>query len=132
MLKNPNHANETWSVGEACYYHETWSDAIHEARIKAIERVHGTATVHDAVNGVDTTQKLENLFKTHSEGMDALVKAHDAQIKEYEDSVTTVQELLQFALDHPIASASGEYTDWEARAAFIARAEALLGVQLRN
>ena len=132
MLINPNHAAETWSVGDTCYFHEKYNDAIFEGTIKNIERVHGTATIHGSVTHRGTFDApLDRLFKTHAAGMAALQASHDARQKKYEDSIQTVQDLLQFALDHPVAKAE-EYTNWEARAAFIARAEALLGVDLKN
>lgn len=131
MLLNPKYAAESWRPGDECYFHEAHSDSIVRGEIAGIERVRGVATIRGETTPGTHERRLECLFHTHADGMAALCARNDARRRDYEASIETLEDLLQFALDHPVARVE-EQTDWEARAAFIARARELLGVELRN
>lgn len=61
------------------------------------------------------------IFPTYNQLISEINKRDEEQIKEYYDSIKTLQDLIKFSLDNCISCAE-EYTDWRAREAYIRRA----------
>lgn len=61
------------------------------------------------------------IFPTYEQLISEINKRHEEQVKEYYDSIKTLQDLMKFPL-HNCISCAEEYTDWRAREAYIRRA----------
>lgn len=61
------------------------------------------------------------IFPTYEQLISEVKKRHEKRVKEYYDSIKTMQDLIKFPLDNCISCAE-EYTDWVAREAYIRRA----------
>lgn len=120
-----------WKPGDVCYMYATWSDRVMEAKVESVSYDGQTVTLASLTMDHLIAVPFAKIFPTFDSAMGALCEVNDAIKKEYESGITSVPELLQFALDNTVSQAE-EYTDWEARAAFIARARALLGIELKS
>lgn len=120
-----------WKIGDVCYLYEPWSDAIIDAKIKAICIAKTNHTVNITGRPASDCISITRIFPTFNEAMTALYEANDKLKVAYESRIKSAQDLLQFALDENV-SKSEEYTNWEARAAFITRAKELLNIELKN
>lgn len=61
------------------------------------------------------------IFPTYEQLISEIHKRHEEQVKEYYDSIKTLQDLMKFPLSNCIGCAE-EYTNWVAREAYIKRA----------
>lgn len=67
------------------------------------------------------TYALEHLYTSADEAYDAVNQERNNRINSYKAEITDITSLVRFALNHCVAYAE-EYTDLEARTAFIERA----------
>ena len=126
MLENKYYSMD-WNAGNICFYHETWSDEIHEARIRKISG--DVATLHDEDIGCELSQPMTHIFKDKESAMRALEDSHGARVKEYCSRIDSVEDLVRFAYDEVVSTAE-EYTNWDARKAYAVMAKKLLGIRL--
>ena len=133
MLKNPN-AKTDWSVGDQCFYQETWSQNIVSGIITNLAGTGEamTATVNGGKEFPGCVQRpVDTLFATKDDAMMAVTQSSMAKVAAYEQEMPDLNAVLQFAWTHPIATCE-EYTDWEARRAYQNRVFALTGIELTD
>lgn len=80
-------------------------------------------------NGMKKQCLLSALFETQKEAIRALQNMHQEKINKYKSEIHNVEELIQFSFKHTVSLAE-EYTDWEARQAYIERTQELTGLSL--
>lgn len=133
MLTNKNFRTD-WKVGDTCFIHEHWTDSIHRAVIRKIEKDgegRTAYTVDDKEVPGTTGRYAECLFSTREEGIAAMDAENAGRQAAYEAEITDVESLVRFAYGHNVHPCE-EYTDHEARAAYKKRAEELLGIALED
>lgn len=122
-----------WKPGDTCYLYVPWCESIGEAKVESVCAADQTVALSSPAIGDHPSIPFYDLFTTAKTATAALSKANNALRKEYEASITSVPKLLQFALDEKVSiSETEEYTDGQARAAFISRAKDLLGIRLKD
>ena len=128
MLLNPNASNE-WTVGDFCFYHELWSDAINKALITNIAA--DTVYIRDTVNGGTVAHPMNCIFKTEEDGLAAFEAENEARVNEYCSRINTIEDLVRFAFDETVSLAE-EYSNMNARNAYAKKAKELLGIELED
>lgn len=122
-----------WKPGDACYAYVPWACLITNATVASVSTADQTVSLSCPFAGDPAGIPFYRLFPTEKSANKALRKANYELRKAYETRITSVPELLQFALDEKVSiSKAEEYTDGLARAAFISRAKALLGIKLKD
>lgn len=111
-----------WKAGDICYYHAAGAGSIQAQRVV-------TAAGKIAYLDDGTAVRAEYLFDTRAAAFQGWRDAQKDLQAAYEAGIATVRDLLQFALDHPVAH-MGIYSDNAARTAFMNRARDLLSVDL--
>lgn len=115
-------------IGNKIYFQEPWTGACTAAVIKDIKltedgKPYFTVNCTDGdVGSIDCMP--EECYQTKEECNIAMRAKNKKEIKEYKNSMRTIDDMLNFALNNVIACAE-EYTDWNARQAFIERATEL-------
>ena len=127
MLKNPNPIS-FWQPGMYCWYYEPSTERVLEGRIIASSRTSEKAIIEKGIL-VDIERPLDTLFMFYEDAQAAICAIHAEKQADYEAGIKTVQELLQFSLDHTLSKVEDDY-DADARAAYVKRAKELLGVEL--
>lgn len=126
-----------FKVGDHVWFDQCWV-GLTSGTITSIEEIEnrntGTKTVFARIHaddGGDSGAKIDRLWKTKEEGIEAMRAETEAMVKRYKDSIKDVKDLVQFMYDETVSSAE-EYTNWEARWAVRERAKELLGIDLGN
>lgn len=131
MLTNP-YPKTSWAAGDTVFYLQPFSEAITNGTIQAVVSATGGmlyARVHNNEHLGNQDIPFDRLFETHDSAMDALIKANDARQATFEAEIKTINDLVQFGYTYTVSPCE-EYTDWVARAAYRAKAKALLGIDL--
>lgn len=120
------------NIGDKVWFQEIWSGLLQSGIVKKV----GTASNHEPYaeinwsSGGTSSILLENLYPTKN----ALVKAMEQKSKEYiadvKSNIQDVNDLIRFMYDTPIATSSGEYTNYDARRVVRERAKELLNLDL--
>lgn len=125
MLKNPSH---NWEIGDICYYHERWADTINRAII--VDIMNRVVKLHDMNIGGNVECRMSSIFKTDEEALAVLDEKNKEQVDKYRSEIQTMEDLVRFGYTHCVHTGAEEYTDWNARKAYAAMAERLMGIQL--
>lgn len=75
-----------------------------------------------------TGARINDCYPTKEALLNGLKAESNNKVKEYCNSIQTVEDLVQFCYDHNMSGE--EYTDWEAKKAARIRAKELLGIDL--
>ena len=121
---------KTIKIGQKVYYPSTNSD-INAGIVRAINLGEKADSVE--VIGTENTYgsyvvKIGDCYQTKKELLTAMKESHDKQVKEYCDSIRTVEDLVRFCYGHNMCAE--EYTDYEAKEAANIKAAKLLGITL--
>ncbi len=130
MIENPKHIN--WSIGQKCYFFESWTSQIQDGIIANITHQSDNVTVA-SVKGItlpgSTNRLIEHLFDTEASAQEALADYKKAKAQRLADKINSIEDLVSFAYGYCVAPCE-EYTDWTAREVYAAKAKELLGIEL--
>ena len=115
-------------IGQTVWFHESWTNTIEEAVITDIVSCDHIDYVSLKVLKVGMcNQTLENIYPSKQACEKAVEMKNMEMINSYKKEITDLKALVTFAVTHCIGP-SEEYTDYNARKAFIDRAEELIGI----
>ena len=125
-------------VGDTVYHYENWSRSVMRGVIKKISKyvkVEDDYVVNENGGEVcycpgETYCKKEQLYSSAEAAYEEQLKAQQNKIKEYCDQIKSIEDLVKFSIDHCLNGE--EYTDYEARRAYINRVSDLLGIKLED
>ena len=125
-------------VGDTVYHYENWGGSVMRGVIKKISKyvkVEDDYVVNE--NGGEvcycpnvTYRKKEQLYSSAEAAYEEQLKVQQNKIKEYCDQIKSIEDLVKFSIDHCLNGE--EYTDYEARRAYINRVSDLLGIKLED
>jgi hypothetical protein len=128
-------------VGDIVYYYEKWSDFIEKGQIEKMYTdknndfvsVKALAAVDKNGNEIVKTygtleQFTSNLYFTPAEAYCAYNNYKANLFNKYCDEIKSVQDLVKFPLNHCFNGE--EYTDENAKSAYIQRVKDILGIDL--
>lgn len=130
---------KNFSIGDTVYFVENWTGNVIRGKVSKIHDDGVSATCECVVgaegNSVDKSfgtsgAQFEDLYSTAQEAFDGKNRKHLEQMSRYCDEITDVESLFKFALNHCLNGA--EYTDDEAREAYIKKAKELLNIDLEH
>ena len=118
-------------IGQKVWYQEYWSQMIVWGKVTKITKfdnnedgIEVTGEVYEKESAAGTTtQPLNNLFATKHEAIEAIKKANQEWVDEYNKEITDIASLVAFPLSHTFYAE--EYTDYEAIRAYRERAKEL-------
>ena len=130
---------KSFNIGNTAYFIEAWSG--HVIRGKITEVYDDSVSIHcecyvDPEGNFKSksygtcSARFGKLYSTAQEAFAEKNRKHLEQVSKYCDSITDVESLLKFALTHCLNGA--EYTDDEAREAYIKKAKELLNIDLEH
>ena len=130
---------KNFSIGDTVYFIEKWTGNVLRGKVSKIYDDGVSATCEWIVdaegNSIDESfgtsgARFEDLYATAQEAFDGKNRKHLEQVSKYCDGIIDVESLLKFALNHCLNGA--EYTDDEAREAYIRKAKELLNIDLEH
>lgn len=117
-------------VGQEVWFKATWVDVnsgivteICDGDAKGYVMLKGTRDTSGS-----TGAKIKDCYPTKEALLAGLQTEYDKAVKDYCDSIQTVEDLVRFCYDHNFSAE--EYTNWEAKRAAEIRAKDLLGISL--
>lgn len=128
-------------AGDIAYYYECWSNFIIKCEINEIKEVDGETIAK--VKNIGAVDKEDNIiFNAYGTSakrasilhfsLEAAYKAYNDEFEkiknEYMKEIKTIEDLVQFPLDHCLTG--DEYIDYKAVAAYKEKARELLGINL--
>jgi hypothetical protein len=121
-----------FTKGEIVYVNGIWNV---EERCKIIDFIPKNEntkvdiyTILSLDNGGTFGAPIDHIFKTKKEARNAHIEESKKLIKEYKESITNIDELVKFPLEHCFNGE--EYTDYKAIQAYKERVKELLNIQL--
>lgn len=115
-------------VGQTVWFYEGWTNTIEEATITDIVSNSNIEYVSLNVRNVGMCNRtLEHIYPSEQACKDAVDLENKKTVDSYKGEITNIKTLVAFAITHCVGPAE-EYTDYNARNAFISRAEELLGI----
>lgn len=119
-------------VGQEVWFKSTWTSVnsgivteICDGKAEGYVMLKGTRETYGS-----TGAKIDDCYTTKEELLQALQAEHDNKVKNYCQSIQTVEDLVRFCYDHNFTAE--EYTDWEAKKAAEIRAKELLDITLND
>ena len=133
-----------YQMGQIVFYYENWDDTVRKATISKIcEHENGRPTESVKLSDIATVDYAGNylcsicgtthrhpadVYPTAKAAYEAAEKRNRNQVQGYCAMIRTVKELICFPLQHSLCGT--EYTDQQAREAYIQRAKELLGIDM--
>lgn len=130
---------KNFSIGDTVYFVENWTGNVIRGKVSKIHDDGVSATCECVVDTEGNSiyrsfgtsgARFEDLYSTAQEAFDGKNRKHLEQMSRYCDEITDVESLFKFALNHCLNGA--EYTDDEAREAYIKKAKELLNIDLEH
>lgn len=125
--------NNKFKIGDTVWWFDNWG-TLRTGEIYDIsdEKIRDKVTTYariyeDGEKGVCTGAKLSDCWPTKQACLDADKRRSEAQVKEYKESITDVNDLVKFLFDNDVRS---ENRDYDARKAAKERARELLGYEI--
>lgn len=112
-------------LGDTIFFREHWSGMCRKAIIVEI-CVDDNGEKYWKVNGDfgTTWQYPKNCYFSYQACINAMNAKDNEMVQKYKEEINSIDDMLIFALNHTISCAE-EYTDWNARKAFIERGKEL-------
>lgn len=115
-------------VGQTVWFYEGWTNTIEEATITGIVSNSNVEYVSlDVHNAGMCNRTLDDIYPSKQACEKAVTIKDENTIDSYKREIKDLKSLVTFAVTHCIGP-SEEYTDYNARKAFISRAEEILGI----
>lgn len=127
-------------VGDIVYFYEHWSDSIEKCKIEELKEIDGVKAAEvRSIGTVDiegdiicntygtSTRRIKDLYPSSTAAYDAYFKKSIENTRKYKDEIKTINDLVAFPLDHCLNG--GEYTDYDAKAAYKQKVKELLGIE---
>ena len=127
------------NVGDIVYYYEYWSDSIIKAKVVEMGEYNvkvssiGVVTYDDQLFvkfSEVSTRRIDRLFPSAKEAYNIYYKEQNKCVEGYCKQICTVEDLINFPLNHCISNNKG-YANKEARHAYINMAKELLGIEIK-
>lgn len=114
-------------IGQTVWFYENWTNAIESAIVMDI--VTNSDAVYTTLHCQNSTcnRVLDDIYPSHQLCKEAVDLRNRKTVDAYRSEITDKEALINFALTHNVGPAE-EYTDYNARMAFVIRAKELLGV----
>ena len=124
-------------VGDTVYRYEDWSKSIIKGSVKEIYKDH--VIVRDESTVSEKGEEIchcpgeiycweDQLYTSADAVYEQQLKNQQDKINKYCNQIKTVEDLVEFPIDHCLIGE--EYTDYEARQAYVNRTYELLGIKL--
>ena len=125
-------------IGDKVFVIEKWSDAVIMGTVEECShpdyvKIHNACFVDRNGQACGKTYGTSNisyahLYKTADAAWKTLDQINNKVIKSYQQSIKTIQDLVEFPLDHCLIGE--EYTDWQAIQVYKDKCKELLGINL--